>query len=137
MTLLARAEPLVAGPAAGGPILRLSAPLSFWGGVDPASGRITDVRHPEHDRSIAGTVLLVPETRGSSSSSSIILELIRNGCAPAALLIDRVDAILILGILVAREMGLAHPPAWRLDRAVMERLPDRVRVDTEGGIHPL
>lgn len=136
MTLLARAEPLVAGAAAG-PILRLSAPLSFWGGVDPASGRITDVRHPEHDRSIAGMVLLVPETRGSSSSSSIMLELIRNGCAPAALLIDRVDAILILGILVAREMGLAHPPAWRIDRTVMERLPERVRVDTEGDVHRL
>lgn len=125
---------LVPGPAVSGPILRLTEPLSFWGGVDPVTGRITDIRHPEHGQCVAGTILLVPETRGSSSSSSIMLELIRAGAAPAALVLDRVDAILVLGILVAREMGLSHPPAYRLPRAAMAELAGIAALDRQGRI---
>ena len=51
---------LVAGKAADAEALVLSAPISFWGGVDPKSGRIADVRHPEHGQSIAGRVLCLP-----------------------------------------------------------------------------
>jgi predicted aconitase with swiveling domain len=80
-------------------------PLSFWGGVDPATGALTDPRSPHHGRRIGGTILMVPETRGSSSSSAVMLELLASGRAPAALLLDRIDAILGLGVLVAREMG--------------------------------
>ena len=126
---------LVAGTGAG-PVLRLTAPLSFWGGVDPAPGRITDVRHPQHGQSVAGKILLVPETRGSSSSSSIMLELVHAGVAPAALVIDRVDAILILGILVARAMGLAHPPALRLDADGFDAIPAHAAVASDGRILP-
>ena len=43
-------EILVAGHAGSGPALVLSAPISFWGGVDPKTGTIVDVRHPEHRR---------------------------------------------------------------------------------------
>ncbi|MEJ2122231.1 MAG: DUF126 domain-containing protein, partial [Alphaproteobacteria bacterium] len=73
--------------AAEGPLLRLRAPISFWGGVDPKSGRLADPRHPDHGASVAGTVLAVPETIGSSSSSAVMLELMRGGAAPAALLL--------------------------------------------------
>lgn len=128
------AEVLVPGPSAAGVVLRLTEPLSFWGGVDPATGIVTDVRHPQCGRSIAGSVLLVPETRGSSSSSSIMLELIHAGKAPAALVLGRVDAILILGILVARELGLPHPPAFRLDPVIMDRLTGTVAIDAAGRI---
>lgn len=110
------AVPLLAG-AARGPLLKLSAPLSFWGGVDPKSGRIIQVRHPECGAVIKGTVLALPGTIGSSSSSAVLLELIRGGNAPAALLLHEPDAILLIGCLVAREMGWAAPPAFRLDEA--------------------
>ena len=62
-------EILVAGDAGSGPALVLSAPISFWGGVDPKSGTIADVLHPEHGRSVAGSVLFLPGTIGSSSAS--------------------------------------------------------------------
>jgi hypothetical protein len=41
-----------------GPVLRLDRPLSFWGGVDPATGRLL-----ASGLSIAGTVLMLPEAR--------------------------------------------------------------------------
>ncbi len=94
---------LIEGEGAG-PLLRLTAPLSFWGGVDPKTGRVSDPRHPQHGMSIAGAVLALAEPRGSSSSSAIMLELIARGLAPAALLLGEVDAILTLGIVVAREL---------------------------------
>ena len=74
------------------------------------------MRHPQHDLPIAGSVLFLPGTIGSSSASSVLLELVHRGIAPAALVLHEPDAILLLGLIVAREMGLHHPPALRLDR---------------------
>jgi predicted aconitase with swiveling domain len=123
---------LIAGEAEG-PLLRLAAPLSLWGGVDPASGLITQPRHPDHGRSIAGTVLAMPRTIGSSSSSAVLLELLSNGHAPCALLLGEVDAILCLGVIVAREMGYATIPVLEVDVA---GLPERavVRVSRDGRV---
>ena len=113
---------LVAGEAQG-PLLRLAAPISFWGGVDAGTGRIADPRHPDHGASIAGTVLAIQATIGSSSSSAVILELLRLGKAPAALLLGEVDAILTLGVVVAREMGYPTIPVLALSKAEFAALP--------------
>lgn len=99
-----RAEIILPGRAEGA-VLRLDGPVSFWGGVDPYSGALTDPRSPHHGIRIGGSILMVPETRGSSSSSAVMLELLAAGLAPAAIVMGRLDAILGLGILVAREMG--------------------------------
>ena len=112
--MVLKAEILIPGAAASGRCLALTAPISFWGGVDPRSGAIIDARHPERGQSIAGTVLALPGTIGSSSASAVLLELVHAGHAPAALLLDAPDAILLLGLIVAREMGWPVPPAFRL-----------------------
>jgi predicted aconitase with swiveling domain len=109
-------EILVPGRPGAGEALILTAPISFWGGVDPRTGRIADVRHPQHGESIAGKVLFLPGTIGSSSASAVLLELVRTGHAPAALVLHEPDAILLLGLIVAREMGWETPVAVRLDR---------------------
>jgi len=108
---------LLPGLAAAGPCLALTAPISFWGGVDPRSGRIIDQRHPQCGLGVAGTVLALPGTIGSSSASAVLLELVHAGKAPAAILMDAPDAILLLGLVVAREMGWPTPPALRLPAA--------------------
>lgn len=105
---------LITGPVASGPLLKLSAPISFWGGVDPKTSMVADVRHPEHGVTIAGTILYLPGTIGSSSASAVLLELIHKGIAPKAIILKEPDAILLLGVLVAKEMGWAVPGAYRL-----------------------
>ena len=112
--MVLKAEILIPGGSARGECLALSAPISFWGGVDPRTGLIIDARHPERGRSVAGMVLALPGTIGSSSASAVLLELVHAGRAPAALLMDSPDAILLLGFVVAREMGWPAPPALRL-----------------------
>ena len=96
--------------AASGPLLILSAPLSFWGGVDPETGRIIDPGHPQTGVSLTGKVVAIPRLIGSSSSSSVMLELIRAAHAPAALLLGVPDAILVVGCLAGRELGYRCPP---------------------------
>ncbi|MDH5804017.1 MAG: DUF126 domain-containing protein [Gemmatimonadota bacterium] len=86
------------------------APLSFWGGVDPTTGKIVDPRHPDFGRRVTDKILLIPDTVGSSSSSAILLELLRNSVAPAGIILGGVDAILVLGNLVAQELGVATIP---------------------------
>ena len=118
-----QARVLVAGEARG-TLLRVSRPLSFWGGIDPDTGAIIDPHQPERGSSIAGTVLAIPTTVGSSSSSAIILELLRNGNAPAALILGQVDAILALGVVVAREMGYPTIPVLELALEEIAELPE-------------
>jgi uncharacterized protein len=113
---LFNAEVLLSGPATMASALALTAPISFWGGVDPKTGVISDIRHPQSGQSIAGRVLLVPATIGSSSAAAILLELVHAGLAPAAVVMHEPDAILLLGLIVAKEMGWKTPIALRLDR---------------------
>ncbi|GLS31602.1 predicted aconitase subunit 2 [Mesorhizobium albiziae] len=133
-----RADVLVPGGTAVGKALVLEAPISFWGGVDPKSGSIADVRHPQHEEPIGGTVLFVPATIGSSSASAVLMELVHNGHAPAAIVLHEPDAILLLGLIVAREMHWPTPPALRLDRSRHSDFSGlRVRISGNGTISPL
>jgi predicted aconitase with swiveling domain len=123
--MVLNAEILIPGAETSGRCLALTAPISFWGGVDPRSGTIIDARHPQLGEGIAGTVLALPGTIGSSSASAVLLELVHAGKAPAALLMEAPDAILLLGLVVAREMGWSTPPALRLAAAEQAALAGR------------
>lgn len=126
---------LVSGAPGEGPSLVLTAPISFWGGVAPKSGRIIDVRHPQHGETIAGKVLFLPGTIGSSSASAVLLELVHAGLAPAALVLHEADAILLLGLIVAKEMGWRTPVAVQLDRRFFPQLDGKtVSVGSDGAI---
>ena len=155
------AEVLLAGPAASATALALTAPISFWGGVDPKTGLlilcmqsyvvrtarhtilvnacvgdnafVADPRHPEHGQLVTGKILLVPETVGSSSAAAILLELVHGNRAPAAIVLHEPDAILLLGLIVAKEMGYVTPIALRLDRNRYAALHGReIRVSKSG-----
>lgn len=108
-TWTAEGHELVGGSAAGVALV-LSDALSFWGGVDPASGLIIDRRHPERGADIGGRVLVMPHGRGSSSSSSVLAELLREGHGPAAIVLRGADEIVALGALVVELLdGVARP----------------------------
>ena len=115
------AVPVHAGEGRGR-LLVLERPLSFWGGVDPETGRVSDPRHPQYDESVRGRILVMERAIGSSSSSAIMLELLRNDVAPAAIVLGSTDAILVLGVLVAEELGYPSIPLVDVGRDGFERL---------------
>ena len=123
---------LVDGTARG-PFLPLAAPISFWGGVDPESGQVVDPRHPDHGVRLQGAVCWIPSTIGSSSSSSVLLELIRTGHAPAALLLGEIDPILALGAVVAAEMGWPPPPVLHVVADVIQSVTPGQALRVHGG----
>ena len=94
---------LVAGLASGLALV-LEEPLSFWGGVDPATGALIDTHHPQQGASVTGRILVMPSGRGSSSSSYVLAEAIRAGTAPTAIVLREADGIVALGAIVAREL---------------------------------
>jgi predicted aconitase with swiveling domain len=118
-----------------GELLVLAAPLSFWGGVSWETGAIVNFRHPQLGAVVSGRILVVPEPVGSSSSSAVLLELIRAGRAPAAIVLGRPDAILVVACLVAREMGWAAPPI-ALIAGCAELAPGRRRLEN-GRLSPV
>lgn len=122
------ATPLAPGRASGAVIL-LDAPLSFWGGFDAATGRITDRHHPQVGLSLAGGVLAMPSGRGSSSSSSVLAEAIRAGTAPAAIILGEADLIVALGALVAAELYDRRVPIVVASAAVYAALRSGQQVD--------
>ncbi|MGB9439661.1 MAG: DUF126 domain-containing protein [Desulfobacterales bacterium] len=91
---------VVAGIATG-EVLVTSQPISFWGGVDPATGLINDPRHDLFGQSVAGKVLVFPFGKGSSTGSLIMLELVRVDKAPAAIVNVRTEPILATGPIVS------------------------------------
>jgi predicted aconitase with swiveling domain len=102
---------LVPGTASG-PVLKLDEPLSFWGGLDPATGAIIDRLHPQRGARVAGRILMMPGGRGSSSGSATLAEALRLGNGPAAILMLERDAIIVVGAMVAAELyGIACPVA--------------------------
>jgi len=103
--------------AASGPVLRLGQPLSFWGGIDSATGTIIDRSHPQAGASVAGAILMMPAGRGSSSGSATLAEALRLGKGPAAILMLERDAIVVVGAMVAAELyRLACPVALANER---------------------
>ncbi|WP_119257322.1 cis-3-hydroxy-L-proline dehydratase [Shinella zoogloeoides] len=115
------ARSILAGTASG-PIIAAGEALSFWGGVDPATGRVIDVHHPLHGATITGGILMMPSSRGSCTGSGVLLDLALTGRAPAALIFSEAEDVLTLGALIAAEMFGKELPVLRLSHDVFDAL---------------
>nr|WP_314090847.1 aconitase X [uncultured Shinella sp.] len=120
MTALS-ARSILAGTASG-PIIAAGEALSFWGGVDPATGRVIDVHHPLHGVTITGGILMMPSSRGSCTGSGVLLDLALTGRAPAALVFSEAEDVLTLGALIAAEMFGKSLPVLRLSHEAYDAL---------------
>ena len=132
---LLMAGELILGQAASGPLLMLAEPVSFWGGVDEETGRIIDQHHPQFGVCLAGTALVMGAARGSSSSSSTLLECVRQGTAPAMLLLTERDTILAVGVAAAWEIYDRGPSVVVVPGVPDARDGDWIRVDQQGRIY--
>ena len=129
-----RGRTLVAGSATG-PILHLTEPLSFWGGMEVATGRIIDQHHPQVGTCLSGCILVMPAGRGSSSSSSVLAEAIYAGTAPAAIILSEPDVIVALGAMVAKELyGLSCPVVVMNNVAFAEGVSVTIDATADGAV---
>jgi predicted aconitase with swiveling domain len=128
-------QPVLPG-AASGKAIAADVPLSFWGGFDPETGEIIDKRHPLAGQLASGRVLVVPMGRGSCSGSGVLLEAIRNGTAPAAVISSRIDPIISLGAILGDELYASHPVIVVIDESDRQQISngDWITIDDAGRV---
>ncbi|MFN4170447.1 MAG: aconitase X [Pseudorhodobacter sp.] len=115
------AQSILPGQASGG-VLACSEPISFWGGVDPATGQVIDVHHPLAGQNLAGRILVMPGTRGSCTGSGVLLDMVLNGKAPAALVFAEPEDVVTLGAMIGAAMFAKPLPVLRLTRDAFDAL---------------
>jgi predicted aconitase/predicted aconitase with swiveling domain len=123
---------LVAGVARG-ELMWSDTPLSFWGGIDPASGIVIDRSHPLHGRSVAGKILALPSGRGSCTGSSVMMQLLLNDLAPSAMLFAEQEEILSLGVIVAEEVFGRSIPMVNLGPSAFAAIRAAREIAVDGG----
>jgi hypothetical protein len=130
-------RPIVPGDAEGDALVT-SEPLSFWGGFDFKTGEIIDKHHPLAGVRAAGRILAVPFSKGSSTTTAVLLEAVRAGTAPAAMLTTGVDSFFALASIVAGVMYGKSFPVIALEPADFESLESGVRliVGRDGTVRP-
>jgi predicted aconitase with swiveling domain len=106
-------------------------PISGWGGIDPAQGRIIESRHELNGLCFTGKVLVFPSAKGSSGWSSFFQATRLLGTAPVAMVVTSLSTKSALGAVVTRV-----PAVTDLDQDPCEliRTGDWVRVDATHGL---
>ncbi len=130
-----RGTVIIKGRAEGEALVSTEA-LSFWGGYDHRTGEIVDRRHPLSGAIAAGRILIVPLTRGSSTTTAVLLEAVRARTAPAAILTTGMDPFFALASIVADELYGRSIPVIALepgDFATL-RTGDWIIVDEDGTV---
>jgi predicted aconitase with swiveling domain len=113
-------------------------PLSFWGGYDAETGTVIDRRHPLCGERACGRVLVLPFSRGSSTTTAVLLESIRAGTAPAAIVTSGPDPFFALASIVAEELYGRTVPVVAVAPADLRRFStgDAVSIEADGRIVP-
>ena len=120
----------VVGGCAEGEALVTRETISGWGGIDPMTGIIVDLRHELAGKCIAGKVLVYHGAKGSSGWSAFFHEARLNGVAPLAMVFNETTTKIALGAVVTRV-----PAVTDLDQdpTIVIETGDWVRVDGDAG----
>jgi len=135
-----RCNTLLPGVARGTALVT-SQPICFWGGFDPKTGTITERNHELKGQNVTGTVFVFPTGKGSSTTSAILLESVRCGTAPAAIVNLKTEPILVIGAIIAerlydRVIPIVDTPELDLTKVI--KTGDWIEVnasENEGWIH--
>ena len=100
ISVLIMARAIARGKASGEALVS-EAPIGFLGGVDPATGQVVEKGHPLEGKNIAGKVLVFPGGKGSTVGSYVMLQLAKNGKAPAAIINASAEPIIAVGAIIS------------------------------------
>ena len=120
-----KARPMIAGRVEGEALVSRRA-FTFAHGVDPTTGRVTDVHSDLKDLNLRGKVLFYPFGKGSTTGSAWFLETVRLGNGPAAVATESVDLSVVIGSVLARSLYSKTIP-------VLSSLPSQVHSSLETG----
>jgi len=76
-------------------------PVSFYGGIDPVTGVVTEPGHDVEGECVTGKVFVFPTGKGSTVGSYVIYRMAKLGTAPAAIVNLETEAILATGCVIS------------------------------------
>ena len=111
--------------------------FGFTHGVEPTTGRIADERHEWLGKNVNGKILVFPYGKSSSSGGLFILEMIRCGNGPAAVINVETEPVIGAGFIMAKIFyGKEIPVIDRLNKNPIELIKtgDHLIVDGNKGV---
>jgi len=112
---------------ASGEVLISNEPIGFLGGVDPKTGEVIEKGHQLEGKNIAGKVLVFPNGKGSTVGSYVMLQLAKNGKAPAAIINASAEPIIAVGAIISKTPMVDNPQV-----NVFKVLKDGQRIEVDG-----
>ena len=123
-----RARPMVKGRVCG-PALVCHHAFSFLGDVDMDTGQIIARGHEHEGNSIAGKVMIYPETKGSSGGCVVLTVLAKQGKQPAAIVLAKpADPNIVEGAIVTGVALVCEPT-----EDLLTAIPSGTPVTVDGG----
>jgi predicted aconitase with swiveling domain len=121
----------IVGGSAQGEALVTRQTISGWGGIDPKTGTIIELRHELRGQSFKDKILVFPGAKGSSGWSAFFHMARLNGAAPKGFLFNKMSTKIALGLVVT------HAPAvtdFDRDPLTVIETGDWVEIDADQGI---
>jgi len=118
-----------------GEVLITDQGISFFGGVDPNTGIVTEKGHPLEGKSIKDKILVFPQGKGSTVGSYTLYRMKKNGTAPKAMINKEAETIVAVGAIISE-----IPMLDKLEKDPFSILKNgqRIKVDaTQGTIEVL
>lgn len=113
----------IAGGKAKAEVLRSNMELSFYGGVEPETGKVVERGHDLEGKSVKGKVLVFPAGKGSTVGSYTLYQLKKLGNAPAAMVNMECETIVAVGAIIS------EIPC--VDKIDIEKLKDGMVVEVD------
>jgi len=110
---------------ADGKALVTAQPISFYGGVDPTTGKVIEKGHELQGESVKGRVLVFPHGKGSTVGSYILYRLSKEGLAPSAIINEESETIVAVGAIISEIPCVDRIDLSRIKPAVMLRVDGR------------
>lgn len=114
-------------------VLKEESGLSFWGGVDAQTGCVIDQRSRLCGQSLTGKILCMSQSKGSCSSTGILLEMIRAGTAPSGFILCKAEGILAMGAVIGQELYGVDVPVYTVERENYDRIQDHQIMEMKQG----
>ena len=99
-------------------------PISFFGGVNTADGKMTDHRHGNYQESMTQKAFAFPFGKGSSGAGLVLMEMVRLKTAPAAIINIRTDPVILTGPLLCKHFYDQFLPVINVSQEDYTRLAD-------------
>jgi predicted aconitase with swiveling domain len=101
--------------------------ISFYGGVEPETGKVVEKDHPLEGQSVKGKVLVFPTGKGSTVGSYALYDMKKRGNAPAAIINKEIETIVAVGAIISEIPCLDQIDIQKIKNG------DRVKVDADKG----